>query len=565
MPQPSLGNELRRQAWSLISVLMEQQRQGNKDVQLRRDREGRSYLSVQAKLSNIEAWAKESLSNKDKDMADKFSISKVRELLTQQFGTKFLNIVNDKSKKKAGRGSENWHFELGLLTDDEEEFKRIWDNVKQNNKKICNSSQRSKSNHQILSKDRIDVLFVYNERDKNTVEKIEKIEEKLKREGIKVMMSATCRLYNQPYETWEKQAIAQPNSVAVFVSSDGRGPWEDEKLASLLTKYYNKRKKYNIRKRNFISVLLQNAPSNSFEQENVLAFLKGDNNPINFTQGDFTENVEQLILAIKGEEYSSRKRNFLALFSHSNKDINRKCISILVPKYLIEKKLKVENQLKNNTAKPSRKEAATINLSQSDTYTSIWNDTQAYIMLDSLFQKPLPELRHMSDKENINFEDEKKETFILIGLSNDQDVLDKNGIPGKYFDIDFKTENRYRFFFRCGRIDDSGKVCTPSRWESYEENQDSEYDDALFAKFIFGSKTIIFCGGVTETSTNRVAWYLKYHWQELYNQLRDRKGEILNADDPFAVAIRTPKNKVLDDELDFLHFKIEQICIEKNT
>lgn len=129
MPRTSYGPKKLEQAWKLVSTLV--QRQGKNEVKPVQDSSGGTYLQVDASLSEMARWSG-------------LTIEGVREALNEHLGEKFLGIVIDQRRQKAGKGAEKWQFQLKLLSIDLNENRRnlvqAWDSTRLNN-----SSSRQES------------------------------------------------------------------------------------------------------------------------------------------------------------------------------------------------------------------------------------------------------------------------------------------------------------------------------------------------------------------------------------------------------------------------------------
>lgn len=402
-----------------------------------------------------------------------------------------------------------------------------------------------------ITTNRVDVFFFYKKEDKDEVEEIAK---KLKQERIKLWIDAWEL---PPGKGWKSAEpfIAQANSVAVFISRDGWGPWKDKEQLFLLNKFY-KKMKLDKRELPLIPVLLKDAKSDSLNQESIPSYLKGKG-LVDFNQGDYTRSIDNLVWGIT-ESQDFIKERFLATFSNSNiTEKTGNSIIVSLPAYNMEN-LSIDKREINTL-----KQKATYNLSRLDTKTVNFNDASAFLFIMSLFQKnllPMPQ-KLMGDEEKIDFNDKKKETYILIGLSNNLVDLNDKSIPGKYFYIDtIEEKNKYLFFINLGRFNDSSKLLASDRWDTYGKTKDDKYDFGLFAKFEFGSKKIIVCGGTTETATSKLASYVYEKWENIYYELKTRKERKLDPNDSFAVVIKIPKNGQARDE-----FVIAPPCIKRSV
>lgn len=568
MPNVGYGDTVRDRAWHLVATLMN--REGKEGVKSDCTRAEKYYLTVKATLQEMADWAEELSPEPKLEPED------VRQSLTMHLGNAFLKIMTDKRKQKAGRGAEQWEFDLQLwsINSDinKDKFYELW--KKSKDQVSSKSSQASNSNHQSISnnllnshqqetEDRVDVIFIYcKENEKEVIE----IEEQLKKEGLKVTRPSRDKRAGMRPAEWESEVMKQNSSVAVLVGRNGSDLWKDKKKLSFLNKFH---KFVKSDKRFLIPVLLSDAPSNAFGQKDVPRYLKnfsGDET-VDFTQGISPENINRFIFAITGKQ-PSRKQKLETIFSC--KDKNEKIgnsgnsIEILLPAYPLEKEVSKLNLEKQFTTK-SNKQKALENLMKSETQTSIFNDIVAYSSLNSLLQQnylPTP-LQPMKDSEKINFIDQKEGTYILIGLSNSQldeiNALPDNYVKEKFFQIstDEQTkEGLHPFYFKCANYNVSKQSIDPiDDWLKCDKD-----NLALFAKFEVGRKKIIVCGGNTETATRKLAWYINYSWDMVYRNLKNEKDRELDSNDSFAVAIETPRD---EQSLVPENFKFVQLCIRR--
>lgn len=391
----------------------------------------------------------------------------------------------------------------------------------------------------------VDVIFFYNKEDESQVEDIAKW---LDREGIRMWIAAWHLPPGHCWQTSVEPYIKQANSVAVFISGDG-GPWRDKEQLDILNKFY-KTMKVDKREISIIPVLIKDARPEDLVQEVVPRYLK-NNKFVDFSQGISANNIDNLIWGITKSK-PTKKQRFLTIFSHDDKYAETdKSTVIVLPQFEMDTSL-------NQAETP--KQAAIENLRISgNTKTSNFSDTTAFSRIISLFQRnflPLPQL--MGDQDNTFFTNLERKIYILIGLSNNKLYTFKDkSIPAKYFECG--EENRL-FFIKCGRFKDSNELYEDEEWTLYKEEQDKEYDYALFAKFEYDSKKIIVCGGITETATKELAEYINQQWEYIYYRLGTIKGKTLDPNDSFAVVIKIPKNESEDKKI-----KIQQICIKPVT
>ncbi|PSB11215.1 hypothetical protein C7B62_06600 [Pleurocapsa sp. CCALA 161] len=573
MPKLSYGSTIEKRAWTLLSVLIE--RAGQSGVQMCQMGDGKPYLKVEATLETISTWATQSDSNCP------LAIEQIRLLLTQNFGQKFLGIMTDLITERGGPQARPWRFKITIWSknksDNESYFASAW-SVAKENQQSTNSSQVLNSSHQISCEERYDVLLYYDEEDKNIVKEIE---EKLSREGIKVRTAEQNRCPGQSnYKEWEKQSIEQCNSIAVFVGSHDSALWQDKKKLSFLNKFY-KSIRSDAKKRFPIPVLLPNAPLNAFEQKSVPRYLKGDRNAVDFTQGVFTEKINDLIYGITGED-QSKKQKFLTLISHNHKDLKTdQSTEVIIPVYAMK-----ALEPKNETEAASLPYKATENLlnENKNIYNANLNDVNAYTSITHAYNDnnlPMPDLigNHTRDGNNLGLLEQKKQkekNHILIGLSTHilyllQKEKSINSLTkGQYFYVgttpDKKSdEKEYNLFWiKCGRFYKHNELSLDTKWSYYKQNKNKRYDYAIFAKFAARSKTIMVYGGLTAIATERLALYFRDYWEKIYDKLKDEKGGSLNPSDAFAVVIEIPGVEVSDQELELRECKIVEVCINKN-
>ncbi len=565
MTNVGYGKIARDRAWHLVATLMNR---GEKEgVKLNCSSADKYSLTVKATLREIAGWAKEL------PLKPELEIEDVRQSLTKHLGNTFLQIMIDERERKAGRGAEQWEFELQLwstnLDINKDKFYEQWEKVSQLKKSTKSSQGLNSSNistsHQQETEDQVNVIFISSKENENEVEKIQK---QLEKEGLKVKRPSKDNRAGVHLTKWGNQIIKQNNpvSVAVLVGKNESNLWKDDKIISLLNTFHTK-------KCFLIPVLLSDASSNAFEEQDVPHYLKnftGDAT-VDFTQGNFPESISKFIHAVRGELPSIRQQ-LETVFSCKGR--NEKAgnssnpIEIVLPAYplLYSKEKEVgKSGLEEQPEIKRKKEKALENQRRSETLTSNFNDVVAYLSLDSLFQKnylPTP-LEPMKD-EQINLNDQKEQTYILIGLSSSQfdvvDDLSQKYVEEKFFEIIAGNKGKdgfYPFQFKCSHYDISKQRIVP-----IEDCSDlyTEKNLALFAKFKIGSKRIIVCGGNTEKATRKLAWYIEHYWDEVYRNLKDEKGSELEFNDSFAVAIETPND---EQSLTADNFKFVQKCIKR--
>lgn len=402
--------------------------------------------------------------------------------------------------------------------------------------------EKSVGREPVSDKFEFDVFLCYNSEDKPEV--IE-IANSLRRQGIKPWLDEWELPPGQRWQPILEQHIEQISSAAVFIGN-GLGPWQDEEKDFIL-------RELNKRSRPIIPVLLSTVPQ---QRSSLPDFLAG-RTWVDFRQVD-PDPMSQLNWGITGRK-RSRKQKFMTIYSY--KDENERpdnSMVIVLPAYDM-KKVEVTQQSTSNTLK----QQATENLSRSETKAAIKNDVVAGVFIASSFTQnwlPTPQISWDQDQEEINVNDTEKRTHILIGLSNSRlDLLNNESIPGKYFSIEtFKEEDNFNsFIIKCGCFDRSNNLLPIEQWHFNSVNGMRVY--AVFAKFKFDNKTIIVCGGITGTCTNKAAWYISENWQSIYDRLEYEKGGILAPDDSFAVVIEVPRDEQSNN------FAIERVCIKKIT
>jgi adenylate kinase family enzyme len=146
MPRTSYGDKKRNQAWQLVATLME--RQGKQGVQFYQNGAGQAHLKVESSLSEMGRWSS-------------LPIDGVREVLTQHLGEDFLGIVTDQREQKAGRGAEQWKFELKLWStnqaENRQQFDQAWTAAKSGKKPpseqvgVSSSASRDRPSTPLLS------------------------------------------------------------------------------------------------------------------------------------------------------------------------------------------------------------------------------------------------------------------------------------------------------------------------------------------------------------------------------------------------------------------------------
>lgn len=383
-----------------------------------------------------------------------------------------------------------------------------------------------------------DVFLCYNSEDRPEVEQIAS---QLERQGIKLWLDVREIPPGQRWQNILERRIQQVRSAAVFIGNNGLGPWQDQEKELIL-------QELNTRERSIIPVLLSTAS----QQPSLPGFLK-NRMYVDFRQSA-PDPMKQLIWGITGNK-PTKKRKFLTIYSYNDEDERTDNSTVIVLPAFDMEKVEVTNQSTSNTLKQKALE----NLSRADTKAAIRNDVVAGLFITSSFTRnwlPIPQL--CWDQEEINFKDRETRTHILIGLSNSQlDILNNEIIPGKYFSIDTVREknNFNSFIIKCCRIDSSNNPCSIDQWRSYTETRIFDY--AVFAKFEFGNKKIIVCGGITEEGTNRAASYVSENWEYIYSRLSDEKGDTLDPNDSFAVIIEFLRDEQSNN------FEIERLCIKR--
>jgi hypothetical protein len=256
--------------------------------------------------------------------------------------------------------------------------------------------------------------------------------------------------------------------------------------------------------------------------------------------------IDQTIQKI---DQSGKKRRFLRIFSCiEDLSISEESIAIVIPAFSI-RNIRAENhdQIGN-----SLKMRALENLSSAtNTKAAIKNDVVAGIYIASIFSElnlPTPQITWDEEVRIVN--DDTKKTYILIGLSNSLiDTLNTSSISEgtKLFSINSERINDLNsFFIKCGMFYDAQHPQDVDDWTRYpSSSQDSEY--AIFAKFNYGKKTIIICGGTTEESTNSIGRYINRNWEKIYRTIEHEKRDESKPKDSFAIIVKTQKEQHWDD------------------
>ncbi len=129
-----------------------------------------------------------------------------------------------------------------------------------------------------------DVFLCYNSRNKSEVRKVG---ERLKEHGVLPWLDEWEVRPGQSWKRLLEKCIEQIKSAAVFVGSDGIGPWQKEEIEALLSEFVG-------RGCPVIPVLLADAP----KEPNLPLFLKGKT-WVDFRQQDL-DPMERLIWGITG-------------------------------------------------------------------------------------------------------------------------------------------------------------------------------------------------------------------------------------------------------------------------
>ncbi|OUC14900.1 MAG: hypothetical protein B0A82_09555 [Alkalinema sp. CACIAM 70d] len=119
MPRTSYGDTKRQQAWQIVKALIERV-ETSRGVEWFPS-ETAVVLQVEVSLSDLGKWSG-------------LSIDKVRESLTQHLNENFLNILIDQREQKAGRGAEQWKFQLRLwstiIQENQRQFNNTWQQMR---------------------------------------------------------------------------------------------------------------------------------------------------------------------------------------------------------------------------------------------------------------------------------------------------------------------------------------------------------------------------------------------------------------------------------------------------
>ncbi|NJM46379.1 MAG: EAL domain-containing protein [Alkalinema sp. RU_4_3] len=129
MPRTSYGDDKRKQSWRIIKSLLQKKHDSSDDRLMFEDlmiiyhdweAQGSPSIEVKGTLASLSALCGEN-----------FSIEQVRESLNEHLSSRFLKILQDNRKRKAGRGADQWHFKISLwsiqIEENEEKFNTLWE------------------------------------------------------------------------------------------------------------------------------------------------------------------------------------------------------------------------------------------------------------------------------------------------------------------------------------------------------------------------------------------------------------------------------------------------------
>ena len=267
-------------------------------------------------------------------------------------------------------------------------------------------------------------------------------------------------------------------------------------------------------------------------------------------------------------ERISNQRRFLRLFGCNEKAYRNNTTAIVIPAF----NLNASSNKENKNSKMKR--AAETVLPHFNTRAAIRNDVKAASYIVSAFSRlglPIPEIKW---DEDIDLEREQTiQNYILLGLSNTWlDLLE--GSDEKYFSVSRSSENVSNFLdinIKIGLFDRGNRLLTEDRWikssvslNSETHLPDNAYDYALFAKLRRNGKNIVICGGCTEFSTRDVGIYISSDWRRIYTDLRNEKGNTLDANEGFAIAFQFPfSTQLTGDGQRAENVSVANKCIKK--
>jgi EAL domain-containing protein (putative c-di-GMP-specific phosphodiesterase class I) len=128
MPRTSYGDEKREQAWKIIDALFQKKAETDTGRVILQD------LTISYKDWELQTApsmeVRGTLSALRSLCGENFSVEQVRESLNEHLSNKFLSVLQDYRKAKAGRGADQWHFRIFLWSVDREEnreeFNDLW-------------------------------------------------------------------------------------------------------------------------------------------------------------------------------------------------------------------------------------------------------------------------------------------------------------------------------------------------------------------------------------------------------------------------------------------------------
>lgn len=411
----------------------------------------------------------------------------------------------------------------------------------------------------------VDVIVLYLPEDESLAEKIGQM---LEQEGIQSWIAVRNLLGGRNWQTETKPYIKLATTVCVLIGTNDRVPWSDRKQLLFLKKYRGTAK-HEEREPVIIPVLLPGASSDSLKKDSVPRYIK-DSLIVDFSQDNFDKNFDKLIEAITGEKQPPKRTKLLTIFGEK--------IKVVVPGYPIRSSEQVnpsETTIFNKKVAAPNKKYATSNMARKNTLLVHDSDIHIFNLMRFFDKNRLSCRQSIDAKDDINYRDQEKETYILIGLSNCQlwgltnhrdDMLyiqnNTNKIIGKYFMLPKpKQDDGYRLFsVRVANFKQNSNELQPnSKWKPYTQNEDKKYDYGFLAKFKVENKTVILLAGLTETATQKLVLYVEENLETIFSELKNKKGGDLDPNDPFVVVVQFHKQ----DE--YISPEIEKIVINKIT
>jgi EAL domain-containing protein (putative c-di-GMP-specific phosphodiesterase class I) len=125
MPRTSYGDEKREQSWKVIHALLQR-----KSVFAPGELEGVAIGYIDWESDSPVLRVSGTLADLSSLCGNGLSIDLIRESLTEHLGHKFLDILEDTRERRAGRGSDQWFFNIRLwssnVEENEIEFDKLW-------------------------------------------------------------------------------------------------------------------------------------------------------------------------------------------------------------------------------------------------------------------------------------------------------------------------------------------------------------------------------------------------------------------------------------------------------